>query len=86
MGSHASIGGFLSKHFAVADTGATNHMLPEKGAFISYKSVSNLQVHMGNNSFLPVLGCGIAVISLNDQCVLIRNALHVPGLVLPHPT
>jgi hypothetical protein len=38
---------------------------------------------MGNNSFLPVLGCGNAVISLNGQRVLIRNALHVPGLVMP---
>jgi hypothetical protein len=63
--SHASICGFLSKCFAMADTGTTNHMLLKKAAFISYKSVSNLQVHMGNNSFLPVLGRGIAVISLN---------------------
>jgi hypothetical protein len=78
--SHASIGGFLSKCFAMADTGATDHMLPKNAAFTSYKLVSNLQVHMGNNSFLPVLGCGIAVISLNGQRVLIRNALHVPGL------
>jgi hypothetical protein len=38
---------------------------------------------MGNNSFLPVLGCGTTVISLNGQCVLIRNALHVPGLMMP---
>ncbi len=38
---------------------------------------------MGNNSFLPVLGRGTAVISLNGQRVLIRNALLVPGLVMP---
>jgi hypothetical protein len=81
--SHASIIGLPSKRFAVADTGATNHMLPEKAAFISYKLVSNLQVRMGNNSFLPVLGPGTAVISLNGQHVLIRNALQVPGLVMP---
>jgi hypothetical protein len=67
----------------MADTGATNHMLPKKAAFISYKLVSNLQVCMGNNSFLPVLGHGTAVISLNSQRVLIRNTLHVPGLVMP---
>jgi hypothetical protein len=35
----------------VADTGATDHMVPDRGAFISYKSVYGLQVHMGNNSF-----------------------------------
>jgi hypothetical protein len=81
--SHASIGGFLSKRFAVADTGATNHMLPEKAIFISYKLVSNLQVRMSNYSFLHVLGHGTAVISLDSQRVLIRNALHVPGLVMP---
>jgi hypothetical protein len=68
--SHASIGGLPSKHFDMADTGATDHMLPKKAAFISCKLFSNLQMHMGNNFFLPV------VISLNGQCVLIRNALH----------
>ncbi len=81
--SHASIGGFPSKRFDVADTGATNLMLPEKAAFISYKLVSNLQVRIGNNSFFLVLGCGTTVISLNGQHALIRNALHVPGLVMP---
>jgi hypothetical protein len=81
--SHASISGLPSKRFSVADTSATNHMLPKKAAFILYKFVSNLQVHMGNNSFLLVLGCDTAVISLNGQRVLIRNALHVPGLVMP---
>ncbi len=38
---------------------------------------------MGNNSFLPDLGRGLAIILLNGQCVLICNALHVPGLVVP---
>jgi hypothetical protein len=63
--SHSSIGVFLSKRFAVADTRATNHMLPEKAAFISYNLISNLQVCMENNSFIMVLGCGTTVISLN---------------------
>jgi hypothetical protein len=39
-------------------------MFPDKSAFISYKLVANLQVCMGNNSFLPVLGRGSAIISL----------------------
>ncbi len=38
---------------------------------------------MRNNSFIPVLDCGTTVISLNGQRVLIPNALHVPGLVVP---
>ncbi len=40
----------------MANTGATDHMLPDKAAFISYNSISNLQVQMGNNYFIPVLG------------------------------
>jgi hypothetical protein len=69
--------------FTVNDSGATDHMFPDKLAFISYKLVSNLQVWMGNNSFLPVLVRGLAIILLNGQRVLVRNVLHVPGLVIP---
>jgi hypothetical protein len=73
----------LNHCFTVADLGATDHMFPDKSAFISYKLVSNLQVKMKNNSFLPVLGHGLAVISFNGQRILVWNALHVPGLVIP---
>ncbi len=38
---------------------------------------------MGNNSYLPVLGQGLAVILLNGQPILFQNALHVLGLVIP---
>ena len=69
--------------FTVTNSGATDHMFPDKSAFISYKLVTHLQVQMGNNSFLPVLGRGSAIISLNGQRILVRNALHVPGLVVP---
>ena len=63
--------------FVVTDTGTTNHMLPDRLAFILYKSIRNLRVRMRNNSFAPVLGWGTAIISLNRQCVLICNVLHV---------
>ena len=69
--------------FAVADTGATDHMVPDRNAFISYKSVVGLRVRMGNNSYAPVLGRGTTIISLNGQRLLIRNVLHVPGLRVP---
>jgi len=69
--------------FVVADTGATDHMVPDCGAFISYKSIHGLCVRMGNNSFAPVLGRGTAIISLNGQRLLIKNVLHVPGLRVP---
>jgi hypothetical protein len=58
-------------------------MLPDKSAFISYKAVFNLQVWMGNNAFIPVLGRGSAILSLNGQRILVRNALHIPNLMVP---
>ncbi len=69
--------------FVVADAGAKDHMFPDKPAFISYKAVSNLQVCMGNNAFIPILRTGTAIITLNGKRILVRNALHVPGLVIP---
>ena len=64
--------------FTVADTGATNHMFPDKSMFKSYTRIPNLQVWMGNNSYLPVLGRGTPIIFLNGQQVLVHHALHVP--------
>ena len=40
---------------AVADTGATHHMIPDKSAFVSYHRV-NKRVRMGNGAYAPVLG------------------------------
>jgi hypothetical protein len=81
--SAASIIPGSGRCFTVADSGATDHILSDKSAFISYKLVTNLQVRMGNNFYLHVLGQGSAILSLNSQCILVRNALHVPGLVVP---
>jgi hypothetical protein len=64
----------------MVDTGATDHMIPDCSAFISYKSVQHLRVWMGHNSYAPVLGRGKAIISLNGQCLLICIVLHVPAL------
>jgi hypothetical protein len=66
-----------------ADTGATDHMLPNRSAFISYKSVWHLLVRMGNNSYAPVLGRGTAIVPLNGQRLLIQDVLHVPALWVP---
>jgi hypothetical protein len=51
----------------VADTGVTDHMLPDISAFISYKCVTDLSVCMGNNYFVPVLGRGISIFSLKGR-------------------
>ncbi len=67
----------------VADTGAMDHVVPDRGAFISYKSVHGLRVCMGNNLFALVLGCGTAIILLNGQHLLIHHVLHVPELWVP---
>jgi hypothetical protein len=81
--SQSSIIRTQSSSLVIADTGAMDHMTPDKSAFISYKAISNLQFRMGNNSFVPVSGRGTAIFSLNGQCVLVRNVLHVPGLAVP---
>ncbi len=79
----STIFGITCRRFAVVNTSTTANMFPDKSAFISYKTVANLQVRMGNNTFIPVLGQGSAIVSLNRKCVLVCNALYIPGLVLP---
>jgi hypothetical protein len=46
----------------VADTRATDHMLPDKSAFISYYPVTSRREHMGNNSFAQIAGHGTTII------------------------
>ncbi len=67
----------------IADTGATDHMIPHKSAFISYKPATGRRVRMGNNSFAPILGTSLAIISINGKRILIRDCLHVPTLRNP---
>jgi hypothetical protein len=81
--SQSSIVRTQSGSLFVANTGATDHMTPDKSVFISYKAIADLQVCMGNNSFVPVLGCGTAIFSLNSQRVLVQNVFHDPGLTVP---
>lgn len=49
----------------VADLGATDQLIPDVEAFYRYKRVYGLQCCMSDNSPLPVLGQGIAVIKMN---------------------
>ncbi|EJK72873.1 hypothetical protein THAOC_05551, partial [Thalassiosira oceanica] len=72
-----------SLEVAVADSGATDHMVPDRSAFYSYRPVHGLRVRMGNNAFVPVVGRGTAVFSLNGKHVMIRNVMHVPDLGRP---
>ena len=67
----------------VADTGATDHVFPERSAFISFHRSAKSRICLGNNSFAPILGKSIAIISLNGKAVMVRSALHVTGLHSP---
>ncbi len=67
---------------AVADTRATDHMVPDKSCFIIYTSISGLSIQMANNSYIPVLGHGTAISALNSKRILVCNVLHVPGLAV----
>ena len=49
---------------AVADTGATHHMIPDRTAFVSYHRV-NKRVLTGNGAYAPVLGCNTAFFFLS---------------------
>jgi hypothetical protein len=58
-------------------------MVPDKSCFISYTLIYGLSVQMDNNSYVSVLGRGTAIFAMNSKCILVRNVLHVPGLVVP---
>ncbi len=66
-----SINGQCASCLLFANTGATNHMMPDKLAFISYCPTANCCVPMGNNSFAPILGMGSALIAVNRKRILI---------------
>ena len=58
-------------------------MLNDFKAFLSYKKVYGRYVTLGNDTRLPLLGIGTAKFSLTGKVLIIRNALHVPGLRNP---
>jgi hypothetical protein len=66
-----------------ADSGATEHMLPDYSAFVSYKRCHNETVTLGDRTQLPIKGRGKAVFQLNGKTILVRDALHVPDLRAP---
>ena len=58
-------------------------MLHELIAFLSIRKCDHKFVTLGDESVVPVLGQGTAVISLNGKTILVRNALYVPALRAP---
>ena len=70
-------------NLAVADSGATDNMLPDYSAFISYRRQVNRFITLGDDTRLPILDEGSAKIKLNGKLVILRKCLHVPGLRNP---
>jgi hypothetical protein len=68
---------------ACADSGATDTMLPDKTAFISYRPTPGKFVSLGDGTKLEQRGIGSAKISLNGKIIILRNVLHVPSLQDP---
>jgi hypothetical protein len=66
-----------------ANSGATEHMIPDYKAFTSYKRCTNKFVTLGDTTKLPIMGRGKAKFYLNNKVVEVRIALHVPGLQAP---
>jgi hypothetical protein len=66
-----------------ADSGATEHMIPDYKAFTSYKRCTNEFVTLGDTTKLRIMGWGKAKFYLNNKVIEVRNALHVPGLRAP---
>eukprot|EP00956_Cyclotella_meneghiniana_P012317 scaffold17507_cov37-Cyclotella_meneghiniana.AAC.4 len=69
--------------YCCADSGATRHMFPDYNTFVSYHPCHNKTVLLGDSTELPIMGYGTAKFSLNGHVILVRNALHVPGLTDP---
>ena len=69
---------------AVADSGATEHMLPDIMTFISYHHFPSKRfVRMGNDSLAEIEGYGTAAFSLNCKHIVLHNVLRVPALRSP---
>eukprot|EP00956_Cyclotella_meneghiniana_P020999 scaffold37679_cov76-Cyclotella_meneghiniana.AAC.13 len=66
-----------------ADSGATDTMLPDKAAFVSYHPTPGSFVLLGDGTQLHQRGTGTAKIMLNGKILLLRNVLHVPALSEP---
>jgi hypothetical protein len=66
-----------------ADSGATDHMFPDRQAFISYHPTPNCYVELGDGTKLKQVAKGTAKVLLNNKVILLRNVLHVPQLNEP---
>ena len=68
----------------IIDSGATQHMTPNRQAFLTYQPISNRKVFLGDNGMVEAIGMGCIVVEVMVKGVLrkirIQDALHVPKL------
>jgi transposase InsO family protein len=68
----------------IIDSGATQHMTPHRQAFLTYQSISNRKVYLGDNGVVDAIGIGCIVVEVEVKGQLrtihIQDVLHVPKL------
>ena len=65
----------------VFDSAASNHVIPTKRLFTTYKAGDFGVVKMGNSSYSKIVGIGDVCIKTNVGCMLIlKDVWHVPDL------
>lgn len=74
------VSAFQDQDEAYADSEATDVILTECLPFLSYRKCKKRFITLGDELRLPIAGVGIAKFSLNGKVIIIRNALHIPGL------
>mmetsp|Transcript_17870 Transcript_17870/g.51184 ORF Transcript_17870/g.51184 Transcript_17870/m.51184 type:complete len:313 (-) Transcript_17870:309-1247(-) len=68
---------------AVADTGATRHMIPQRAAFVQYVPTPGNYVTLANDAPVPSIGVGTAHLRVGPKIVDVPECLHVPSLSAP---
>jgi hypothetical protein len=69
-----------SQFSLIADSGATSHMFPDCGMFISYKVPPGSYVILANKQKGPNPGIGDVCLNMGGFTVILTNVLHVPSL------
>jgi len=49
----------------IVDSGATQHMTPHRQAFLTYKPLSNRNVHLGDNGMVEAIGIGCVEVEID---------------------
>lgn len=68
----------------ILDSGATNHMTPQRQVFSTYESIDGKKIFMGDNGCVEAIGIGNVVVQSevdgHERKITMRNVLHVPKL------